>query len=321
MCRGDEELFRYLMSWLADLVQRPGDKPGTAIALIGKQGCGKTILFEYMAEILGAHSFKASRSDHLTGRFNGHLQGVCLLGVEEGFWAGDKQADGVLKDLITSPHLTIEQKYADAYMQSNHVHLLATSNEDWVVPVGIGDRRWFVLRVADDVAYGKPGREKHWQPIIDALKDGSGPARLLHLLLNYEYDRSLLGRPPMTNAKAEQFTHSAEPHELFWLEVLRGEVEIGYAPNLDDLFGGEVSKKGVYQDFRSWCRDHNIKGRMVAESQFWKALRELCGGAITETRPNDDFGGRQRQVRLPEREVCQKAFAVAVGCSWEELSP
>jgi hypothetical protein len=40
---------------------------------------------------------------YITGRFNSHLVKCLLLHCDEGFWAGDKAAEGKLKDLITGP--------------------------------------------------------------------------------------------------------------------------------------------------------------------------------------------------------------------------
>ena len=94
VCDEDSELFEYLLSWMADLVQRPGKKPGTAIALRGKQGAGKTIVFQYLQAILGPHALKVSQAEHLTGRFNGHLGGIVLLGAEEAFWAERRRRRG-----------------------------------------------------------------------------------------------------------------------------------------------------------------------------------------------------------------------------------
>ena len=43
--------------------------------------------------------------------------------------------------------------------------------------------------------------KEFWGPIHAALDD-KGPANFLNFLLNLEYDREVLFRPPMTTAKA-----------------------------------------------------------------------------------------------------------------------
>jgi hypothetical protein len=41
ICGNDEETYRWVVAWMADLTQNPGSKPGVSLALRGKQGTGK----------------------------------------------------------------------------------------------------------------------------------------------------------------------------------------------------------------------------------------------------------------------------------------
>jgi hypothetical protein len=41
VCRGDQELFNWVVGWFAQIVQRPAKKMGTSLAIRGKQGTGK----------------------------------------------------------------------------------------------------------------------------------------------------------------------------------------------------------------------------------------------------------------------------------------
>ncbi len=63
-----------------------------------------------------------------------------VLGVEEGFWAGDRRAEAKLRDMITSPTMNLEQKGVDSIEIANHIHIIVTSNERWVVPIAFDDR-------------------------------------------------------------------------------------------------------------------------------------------------------------------------------------
>lgn len=321
VCRGDEALFEWLIAWLADLVQRPGNKPGVAVALRGEFGAGKSILYEYLRRIFGRHAMKISRPEHLTGRFNAHMAGLCLLGVEEGFWAGDKDSESVLKDLITAPEVTVEQKFADPYTIHNHVHILVTSNADWVVPAAPGDRRWAVL----DVSPQRKNDRAFWGPIYAAL-EGNGPAHLLSYLLNYRYERSILFRPPMTTAKAEQAVGSMNTVERWWLDVLRGErdpVNSGLAQRhgekaTDAVFETDCFKDTLFNDYKLWCHDN--RRRLDDARVFWRTLATLTGNRLSHYRPQSEDGTRPRLVWFPSREECCTAFAAHVGCPWSDLA-
>lgn len=75
-----------------------------------------------------------------------------LLQVDEGFWVGDKAAEGRLKGLITARRQMIEAKGVDPIRLANFVRVIFTSNEDWVVPAALDERRFCILDVAPHVA-------------------------------------------------------------------------------------------------------------------------------------------------------------------------
>ena len=102
VCRGDTENFKWLIGWLAHMVQPPAEEPGVAIVLRGGCGVGKTLVGNYVGALFPAHHVTVAQPSELTGNFNAHLQNALLIQVEEGFWAGDKSAEGALKNLVTS---------------------------------------------------------------------------------------------------------------------------------------------------------------------------------------------------------------------------
>ena len=78
VCRGDVQIFQWVIAWWAQLLQDPMNKPGTALVIVGPQGTGKTTLGEYMKRILGPHYVKVSDPRLVVGNFNSHHQS-CLL--------------------------------------------------------------------------------------------------------------------------------------------------------------------------------------------------------------------------------------------------
>ena len=97
VCQCNRQRYKYLLAWLADIVQNPGHKAGTAIVLVGKQGTGKSIVGDIMARLLGRHHRQVSSLRFVTGRFNSHLKDCLPLQCDEAFFAGDHQAAGTLK--------------------------------------------------------------------------------------------------------------------------------------------------------------------------------------------------------------------------------
>lgn len=119
ICAGNETYYTYLLAWLASIIQEPQKKTGTSLVIRGKQGTGKSIFVKYFADLLGSHYMVAEDPRYITGRFNGHLLSCMLLHAEEGFWAGDKTAEGILKEMITGSHLNIELKGKEPFKIKN----------------------------------------------------------------------------------------------------------------------------------------------------------------------------------------------------------
>lgn len=55
ICQGNDLHFRWLMSWMAQIVQEPAQKLGTAVVLKGKKGTGKSKLAQWLRHVIGKH--------------------------------------------------------------------------------------------------------------------------------------------------------------------------------------------------------------------------------------------------------------------------
>ena len=92
--------------------------------------------------------------------------------------ARDKQAEGTLKRLITEPTLFIEAKGRDAITVPNYLHVMLASNEQWIVPAGENERRYFLKAVSETKM-----QDKAWfKAIDDQLKSGGYEAMLFDLM-------------------------------------------------------------------------------------------------------------------------------------------
>jgi hypothetical protein len=156
ICKKDKASFRYLIQWMANVLQHP-DKQGYAVVVMrGEKGAGKGILAQPLLRILGSHSLHIRDAQHLTGRFNLHLQACVLVFVDEALYAGDRQHESTLKGLVTEPTLPIEGKYMHLTEARSFLHMIMASNSDWVVPASIRERRFAVFDVSDEHANDHP---------------------------------------------------------------------------------------------------------------------------------------------------------------------
>ena len=153
ICNGRQEYFDYLIQWLAHMVQKPAERPGVGIAVIGDQGTGKGILIEFLKRMLGGPrnaNTTASSSD--TKAFNYSLGNKLFVVFDEATFAGDRQQSDFMKKFVTEPRIRIEQKGLDAYEVDNFARVFITSNNRLsAVPTGIGHRRWLTIECKSPV--------------------------------------------------------------------------------------------------------------------------------------------------------------------------
>jgi hypothetical protein len=205
-----------VIGWFADLVQHPGEKCGTALALRGRQGVGKTIVGKIVGSLLGEHYVAVSDPRYVTGRFNSHLVSALLLHADEGFWAGDHAAEGKIKDLVTGDFHFVEFKGREPIKIRNYVRLLVTGNPAWLVPAGMEERRFAVLDVGEDRM-----QDHRYFAAIEKQMAAGGRAALLDYLLKFDLSRVNLRQIPRTAALLDQKIASLSPEMSWLLDFLR----------------------------------------------------------------------------------------------------
>ena len=228
ICRNDEELYQYLMGWMANAVQRPGEPGHTAIVLKGGRGAGKGQFVEKFGRLFGHHFKSVTDRKHLVGNFNAHLQDCVVLFADEAFAVNDKQAESTLKVLVTESSIMSERKGVDATTSANYLHILMASNEDWVVPAGPDERRYLVLEVGDE------NKQDHgFFKRLNEEYDNGGKEALLYMLLNWDLTDFNVRQAPATESMLEQKLMSLSPTARFWYSRLE-----------EGCFGGDTAWSG-----------------------------------------------------------------------------
>jgi len=295
---GNPEVYRYFIEWMADLVQNPGKKPGTSLVLRGKQGTGKGIFVAEFGKLLGEHFVHLRHGKHLTGNFNSHLGSALLVFADEAVWGGDKQAEGSLKGLVTEETMLIERKGVDAIPVKNHVHLIAASNESWVVPAGMEERRFCVV----DVSNKRQQDTEYFGSIVKQMENG-GREALLHYLLNYDLGGIDLRKIPQTGALLETKMQSLSPVQSFWWAKLSEGV---LDPNDGSWSQDGVPTDTLYQEYVNHVKDEG-KAYRASKAVFGAELKKLIPDELKKVRRV--IGEKRTQIYvLPSLSRCREHF-------------
>ena len=298
ICRGNEERYRWVMMWLAAMVQHPERKPGTALVLRGIQGAGKSLLGAIMGRILGeALVVEVSRPDELTGQFNSHLEGRLLIQVEEAFFAGDKSSLGRLKHKVTSPWELITRKYMEPVKVADISRLIITSNESWVVHADLDhERRMMVLDVAPDHARDKG----YFNRLFRELDEENGYARFHQHLREIAVDWDYIGQPLATEALRLQQDVSMSA-EMKWLYDLLGD---GSLPG-DAKGEGVADRDALYTNYARFLREHH-EGRRASKDALGRLLKTTF--QVGSSRPRVGGAPGPRRYVFPPLATCRLLF-------------
>jgi hypothetical protein len=306
LCSGERSSADYVLRWIAFMVQKPGISPETAIIFRGKEGTGKGTLGRALMDIAGIHGLTVSSPSQFAGRFNAHLRSVAFLFADEAFWPGDKEAEGVLKQLVTEPVISFEGKGAEIVSGRNLVHLMMASNNEWVVPAGVEARRFAVFDVSD----GRQNDKAFFEALNAQMKSGGLQAMLhdmLHMDLNgWHPSRSV----PKTQALADQKVLSLDPASKWWMEQL-GRRALPVTALLPWESGpvdlDPAAKAELVDDFDRFLKANRVFSAKASHRALATAGRPL--GLET----GRTGGGKERTWTLPPLDEARRRFQEWLG--------
>jgi hypothetical protein len=232
----DDEFRNHLLNCLAVLVQKPGQKIGHAIVLIGKQGTGKSLTFQLVRALVGSANHRSVESDFLNSKWSAYMANFQVISIEEMMTFGSMETYNRLKPWITERETTVEEKGIQPYRARTPDLFLAATNLDDPISIEAGDRRFAFYRSPMD-----PQTGDYYEKLAVAI-ESEAPA-FLGLLLGRDISGFNPGaRPPTTSAKDDIVKWS--------LPLVTQEVEAmadeGAFPFWGDLLSIQELREAVY---------------------------------------------------------------------------
>ena len=226
-----------------------------------------------------------TKSGDITGRFNDHVATCVFICLNEAVWGGDKQGQGTLKALITDKTILCERKYVPKFAVKNCVHLMILSNNNWVAPVGMDDRRYFYLDVSEEKK-----KDQEYFARLHGLIENGGRAAFVHYLLNLDITDFNPRKMPKSRSETrkENKLRTAGSVAQWWDDVLdNGYIDTPNDESMELISTNDWEKeidfvvtKGLHDHYLKWCKDHSQR-HPEAKTSFSKALNELFGATIT----------------------------------------
>lgn len=303
VCGGNEELYTYIIAWLAHLVQRPWEKPGVAVVFKGEKGVGKSIVGEIVGALVESHFVTVDQPRHFVGNFNAHLARAVVVLVEEAFWAGDKVGEGALKQQITGPTIRVERKGFDVEQLPSFHRYIITGNAHWVVPASHDDRRYAVFNVGN----AHQGDRDYFRRMLTEMRAG-GYEALLHHLLTFDLSRVDVGVAPKSEGLRDQKIAGLRNVQAWWHDLLTE----GAFPDWTEIKGDWESgplrircseMRKLYESFVARRRHH---GDLISAEEFGRELHAMCRGI--ERKQKRVSGERDWFYIVPSLEMAHVQF-------------
>jgi len=280
------EVFNWVLNWMAYPIQNPGAKMQTALVFHGLQGTGKSLLWETYARLYGDYGIIINQGA-MEDKFNSDWASRKLFAVADEVVARSDMyhMKNQLKAMITGEWIRINPKNVAATKERNHLNLVFLSNEHNPVVLEGDDRRHFVVWTPKKLP------EQFYYDVVEQIENG-GLEAFHQMLLQLDVgDFKHYTKPPMTHAKQNLIEINADTPEAFMKEWIEGDLGLPLGP---------APKTLLYRVYQRWC---HINGERFPRNtrQFIPYLkkfgiREKSGGIYD----NHHYSGSIKSTKMVE---------------------
>lgn len=298
-----------LLDWMAWVLQHQTRKPNFMPLIQGRVGCGKSVIGELMAVMVGIKNTTQLRTEDVGHRFNSWVLKTRLGVIEELMGDEKRTLANRMKALVTQPYVPVEYKGKDILQAPNKCCFLAFTNHEDALRLENEDRRYLVLQ--SPAPSGREMGREFFNAIWEFVRGVEGPAALLHHLLSREVDADFgLGAAPMTEGHEKMRREGMPEVERLLLE----EVEMGNPPfdfdlvaavDLEACLPDKVRSRayGLHKIIGSFLRNelkardlgpHRLGGRGARQVRLWSLRRHEVWASTQPTTRAAQYLKRQQ---------------------------
>jgi len=265
----DHDMEVYILYWIAHILQKPFDNPGTSIILTGRQGCGKDTLGDFISEWLVGRSYSHNytSTEQFWDKHDCERMGKFFIKIEEASGFLNRQHLGQMKAIITSHTLTVNPKGTKALTTSNYNRIFMTTNEGSPVKMEDGNRRFVVSACSSK----RVGDHAYWRELRAALFNKEGAAIVAKFLMNCKLDNYDPKIVPIS-AYAEEIMENDKSVEDRFIEKWSGE---------------ELPACAFYRTYQSWCQNNDLRCAPNAQTMGHRMLIAVRDGKLLKKRKAD----------------------------------
>ena len=239
IANNNEEVYKYILVWVASILQKPNFKTGTALVILGKQGSGKNLFTNVICKLMARYANENVTSiDSVVGKFNAILENKKLLVLNElqSIDANKYLNSDALKSIITDYKININQKNEPERLAENVANFIMVSNNNIPIKIENSDRRYLVTTTSDNHL-----KDYKYFDNLFAQFNEQFYENLFTFFMTLDISNTNLRRIPETEAKDNIVEASMSSYELFVREHWE-DINNITGPRLFDLYNQFIEK-------------------------------------------------------------------------------
>lgn len=284
---------RYVLSWLAALIQHPAQKFNVALVIWSRQqGTGKSLLVETVGNLFDDRHFEVVGQEVFNDGFTDWQAHKVMVVCDEVSSTDKRAVADRIKGWITSSKNSINAKHAPKFKQPNLIKYVFLSNHADAVYLDETDRRFFVVEATSNrLPKDDSANFVKW-------RDNGGYSALLHYLQNLKIkDFNPTAPAPLSSSKKamvednksdlERWLDGVLEQQIFDKKFLISSEEL--ASRYKDNTGHSCSSKTITSALRARGVERlNKQARMMDGSK--KRLFALEGAPKYEAMTDAELG-------------------------------
>ena len=312
ICSGDQDSYEYLINFFAHMLQKPQEKPGVMIVLLGGEGIGKGTIEQILRKMFAATTLLVSDVDSIVGRFNAVLERAYVVFMDEALFHGNVKSTERLKSFVTSQFIQIEEKQQPERSIESFHRFFAASNSKHFAHVDHDNRRMFYLKVSEIY---KDNR-KYWDDLYTAI-NGDEVAAMVDELLSIDLTNFVVRDRPESKELLAQKIESLPPIENFWFEALwkaeksRVSNSYGISVNSEPWRNSTFWKSKDFLESLQFFSKSAQRYKTITSKNLEDNLTKICP-SIKKTRKSE-LSNRAWGYCLPDIETARSEFEQYLG--------
>ena len=262
IANGNEEVYKYILVWIASILRRPAFKTETALVILGHQGTGKNKFFtDIICKLMARYANEnVSSIESIVGKFNAVLENKKLLVLNElqSIDANKYLNSDALKSVITDKSININQKNEPERQCENVANLILVSNNNIPIKIEGTDRRYMVTKTSDchrgDFDYFANLSEKFTSEFYE---------NLFTFFMMYDLKGTNLRRIPETEEKETIKEASMSSYEIFIRD------------NYDEI--NNITGPDLFKKYKQFVEENNFT--LCSSKTFIANIKEFTGKA------------------------------------------